>query len=581
MKRAVVLIQAAAVVACSSGLTITVAGSQWSTREASKCLTSDSLFEYTRVSSLRSLASTPLAASSSAAGCIQSCVAGRKTDVTPAEECRFVQFAVTAGTVRCTSYYFRLDQAVLGKGMRGCTTTSDTVYHPRYKLVVELGPQIVGGSTRDVEARNAQLLGTALRSSVLTDRNVDTGAYTAVQRGWWGSPNNQCVGRVTSVAPRSATLTEHRQRSGPEYYVNSTVVWTFDGVFVNAGASARAGKGGNGLLYGYDNFVKPMIQVYTRRSVVLPNNRVDDSIVPSQGVRCPPRGGSCSPNGIWKQTTRSDQDMQTVPAWLSASFFDLANENSPKVLATMTISSAANLVTNSNIQPPRSPLCKVSDALGATNDLVGNSATLLELAGVALSETAGGVLGVVGLGVWTLGFICDRMSAAKSLALDPPMPVETTAEQISANVRAYCNVSSSAGDQEWCDKRVFKPNAWFERYSVDELQPRIGGDCETLDDKPIVQLVADAPEGATHNVVLARDACKAELKAFDDMVAAQEAEIKRDNYSSSGVTIALSAGAGALLILSARAVVVVRRRRSSSPTTALAATEQLTVESML
>jgi hypothetical protein len=173
MKHAIVLIQAAAVVACSSGLTITVDGTQWSTREPSKCLTSDSLFEYTRVTSQR----TPLAAASTALGCIQSCVAGRKTDVKPAEECRFVQFS--SGT--CTSYHFRLDQAVLGNGKRGCPASA-TVYHPRYKLVVEVGPQIVGGSKGDVEARNAQLLGAALRSSVLQDRNVDRGAYTAVQR---------------------------------------------------------------------------------------------------------------------------------------------------------------------------------------------------------------------------------------------------------------------------------------------------------------------------------------------------------------------------------------------------------------
>jgi hypothetical protein len=322
-----------------------------------------------------------------------------------------------------------------------------------------------------------------------------------------------------------------------------------------------------------------MIQVYTARSLVLPNSRVDDSVVPSQGRRCPPRGGTCRPNGIYKQTTRSDQDMQTVPAWLSASFFDLANDNSPRVLATMTISSAANLVTNSNIQPPRNPLCAVSDAVKATNDLVSNSATLLTLAGVALGSTAGGVLGVVGLGVWTLGFICDRLSATKSLALDPQAPVVTTAELINANVRAYCNVSSSGDDQEWCDKRVLKPNAWFERYSIEELKPRIGGDCETLDDKPITQLVADAPEGVTDNLVRASDECKVELKAFDDMVAAQEAEIKQDK--SNGVAIALSAGAGALLLLSALAIVVAKRHRSSSPTTALAATEQLTPESML
>ena len=127
MNQAIVLIQAAAVVACSSGLTITVDGTQWSTRSANKCQTTDSIFEYTRTQVVRA----SNAATSSAAGCIESCVAGRDKGVQPAEECRFVQFA--AGT--CTSYYFRLDQAVLGNGKRGCTATSDTVYHPRFKLV--------------------------------------------------------------------------------------------------------------------------------------------------------------------------------------------------------------------------------------------------------------------------------------------------------------------------------------------------------------------------------------------------------------------------------------------------------------
>ncbi len=437
----------------------------------------------------------------------------------------------------------------------------------------------MGGSVGDVQARNAQLLGEALRSSVLTPRNADTGTYTAVQRGWWGSPNNQCLGRVTDVSPRSATETEHRQRSGPEYFVNSTITWTFDNSFVSQGATANAGTGGtggNGLLYGYDNFVKPMIQLYTSRSLVLENNRVDQRVVASQGRTCPPKGGTCRPNGIWKQRTSTDQDMQTVPAWLSANFFDLADESGASVLATITISSRANLVTNSNIQPPRSPLCKVSDAVNHINDITQASTTLLELVGVGFGATASGVLGVVGLGLWTLSLICNGKSAAKSLALEPEVQQETTAEQIKANARAYCNVSDSADDQEWCDKRVFKPNAWFERYAVDELQQRIGGDCETLDDKPIEQLIADAPVGATSNLVRARDACKVELKAFNDMVAAEETEMQREN-----VTIALGAGACALLILSALAVVVARRRRSSLPTKELAVTEQFKVESML
>ncbi len=165
------------------------------------CLTSGSLFEYTRVSLQRNVASTPLAATSSAAGCIQSCAAGRKTDVKPAEECRFVHFS--SGT--CTSYHFRLDQAALGNVRRGCPA-SDTVYHPRYKLVVEVGPQMVGGSKRDVEARNAQLLGAALRSSVLLDRNVDTGAYTAVQRGWWGGPTTSALAAAAAAAATAAFL---------------------------------------------------------------------------------------------------------------------------------------------------------------------------------------------------------------------------------------------------------------------------------------------------------------------------------------------------------------------------------------
>jgi hypothetical protein len=53
------------------------------------------------------------------------------------------------------------------------------------------------------------------------------------------------------------------------------------------------------------------------------------------------------------------------------------------------------------------------------------------------------------------------------------------------------------------------------RTSSRSLQPRIGCDCETLDDKPIAQLIADA---ATRNLVRARDAGKVELKAFNDMV---------------------------------------------------------------
>ncbi len=108
----------------------------------------------------------------------------------------------------------------------------------------------------------------------------------------------------------------------------------------------------------------------------------------------------------------------------------------------------------------------------------------------------------------------------------------------------------------------------------------VRGCCDALQAfYPITQLVADAPEGVTDNLVRARDECKVELKAFDDMVAAQEAEIKQDK--SNGVAIALGAGASALLILSALAVVVAKRHRSSSPTTALAATEQRTPESML
>jgi hypothetical protein len=141
MKLAVVLMQAAALAACCSGETITVGGTQWSTRPASKCKTTDSIFEYTRTRVERASTTVQFPP----VGCILSCVAGRNKDVKPPEECRFVQ--VGAGT--CTSYYFRLDQAVLGNGKRGCTATSDTVYHPRFKLVSSPSALLVAAGERE------------------------------------------------------------------------------------------------------------------------------------------------------------------------------------------------------------------------------------------------------------------------------------------------------------------------------------------------------------------------------------------------------------------------------------------------
>jgi hypothetical protein len=146
----------------------------------------------------------------------------------------------------------------------------------------------VSGGAGDVAARNAELLGQALKTSVMTVRNVNAAQYTAVRRGWWGSPNNQCVGRITGDGRTSATETQHRQRSGPEYFVNTTISWAFSNTFVEKGKLPKAGKNGNGLLYAYDNFVKPMIELYKMRTKVLENNKVDKSVVSEEGRFCTP-----------------------------------------------------------------------------------------------------------------------------------------------------------------------------------------------------------------------------------------------------------------------------------------------------